>query len=138
MIHDRTVNLIADDEGFRSKVYTDSKGFPTIGFGFNLTNVEIPISVALDWLGIIISNIEHDLEKYLPFWNNLSDARKYVLINMAYQMGVNGLLNFHNMIKSLSNKNYSQAAIDMKDSLWYREFTNRASRLQKIMISGEF
>ena len=137
----RCRNLIADDEGFRSSLYSDSRGFPTIGFGFNLSTTEIPLSIALDWLDYLLSKIEHDLCSYpmlSNIWPNLSDARKYVLINMAYQMGIGGLLNFHGMIKGLADRNYLLAAAEMKDSIWYREFPGRANRLVNIMISGEF
>jgi len=132
-----TVRLM-HDESFSGKIYTDSKGFITIGFGFNLTTQELPISIALEWLHILINKIQFELEKHISFWNELNDARKYVLINMAYQMGIGGLLQFHAMLKSLGSKDYDGAAIEMKDSVWYRDFTTRASRLVKIMQSGEF
>jgi lysozyme len=131
-------SLIANDEGFSSKLYTDTKGFLTIGYGFNLNTGSIPISVAMHWLDVLLNGINHQLEENIAFWNELNDARKYVLINMSYQMGIGGLLQFHAMLKSLGSKDYDGAAIEMKDSVWYRDFTTRASRLVKIMQSGEF
>lgn len=132
-----TVRLMYD-EGFSGKIYKDSKDFLTIGFGFNLTTQEIPMSIAIEWLHVLINKIQFELEKNIPFWNDLSDAHKYVLINMAYQMGIGGLLQFRDMLKELGLKDYNGAAIAMKDSVWYKEFTARASRLVKIMQSGEF
>lgn len=136
--HKIAKNLISNDEGFSGKVYTDTKGFLTIGFGFNLNNQNMPISVALDWLDLILNSIEHSLENTISFWDSLNDPRKYVLINMAYQMGIGGLLAFHDMLKALERKDYAATVAAMKDSVWYREFTARASRLMKIMLSGEF
>lgn len=130
--------LIVNDEGFSAKVYTDTKGHLTIGFGFNLETQTLPVSVALDWLDFILNFIEHSLENTLSFWDSLNDARKYVLINMAYQMGIGGLLAFHDMLKALELKDYAATVAAMKDSVWYREHTARASRLMKIMLSGEF
>lgn len=129
---------LADDEGFREKAYRDSKGFLTIGFGFNLDVNGLPISVALNWLDYNAFQLESRLSKLLSFWDQLNDARKSVLINMAYQMGIGGLLGFHGMLRKLGDKDYAGAVAEMKDSVWYREFTNRASRLIKIMISGVF
>lgn len=131
-------HYLVGDEGFSNKIYTDTKGFLTIGYGFNLTTGSIPTSVAIHWLNVLLSDIRYQLEENIVFWNELSDARKYILINMAYQMGVSGLLNFRGMIKALASKDYIGAANEMKDSLWYREFTARASRLIKVMLSGEF
>lgn len=129
---------LVHDEGFRENVYRDPKGFLTIGFGFNLDVNGLPMSVALNWLDYNIFQLESDLVKQISFWGDLNEARKSVLINMAYQMGIGGLLGFHGMLKKLGSKDYIGAATEMKDSVWYRDFTNRASRLIKIMISGVF
>lgn len=132
-------NQLVDDEGFCGTPYHDVKGFLTIGFGFNLDKQEgLPMSIALEWLDFLIHKIESQLSKNISFWNDLNDARKGVLVNMAYQLGVGGLLNFRGMIKALARKDYVVAANEMKDSVWYREFTARASRLIKVMLSGEF
>lgn len=130
-------NQLANDEGFRENVYTDSKGFLTIGFGFNLEKQGLPMSVALEWLDLLMFNIESQLSKSISFWYDLNDARKGVLINMAYHMGVGNLMNFRGMLKALGSKDYVGAADEMKDSVWYKDFTARASRLIKIMLSGE-
>jgi len=130
-------NLLVNDEGFREKAYRDSKGFLTIGFGFNLDVNGLPLSVALEWLDFLICKVESDLEKNISCWNLLNDSRKCVLINMAYQLGISGLLQFRGMLNRLESKDYAGAASEMKDSVWYREFTTRASRLIKIMLSGD-
>lgn len=132
------LRLLMEDEGFREKIYTDSKGFLTIGFGFNLTEQGIPLSVALNWLEYLYDHIKWQLQKHIDFWDDLNEARQFVLINMAYQMGIGGLMGFHGMLKLLGSKDFDGAAIEMKDSVWYRDFTARASRLIKIMKSGEF
>lgn len=131
-------NMLVNDEGFRGTPYTDSRGFLTIGFGFNLTTQELPLSIALEWLDLLLFTIEHQLEKNISFFDQLNDARKSVLMNMAYQMGIGGLLSFHDMLKALGCKDYEGASTSMMDSVWYRDFTSRASRLVKIMKFGEF
>lgn len=134
----KILNLISNDEGFSEKLYTDTKGFLTIGFGFNLTTQEIPMGAAFEWLDCLIDDLQFRLKQCIPFWSDLNDARKYVLINMAYQMGIGGLLGFHDMLKALGLKDYTATGAAMKDSVWYRDYTARASRLIKIMLSGEF
>jgi lysozyme len=134
----KLLDNLVDDEGFRERPYRDSKGFLTIGFGFNLDVNGLPLSVALNWLDHTTFQIESQLSNSIPFWDKLNDARKSVLINMAYQMGIGGLLGFHGMLSKLGSKDYASACAEMKDSVWYREFTGRASRLIKIMSSGEF
>lgn len=134
----KILDLIAKDEGFRSRLYKDTKGFNTIGYGFNLDTSDIPEEVANNWLHINLIDIERNLSSHLSFLSTLDTPRQYVLLNMAYQMGVSGLLKFKDMLVALENRDYYLAANAMKDSQWYREFTTRANRLVNIMISGEF
>lgn len=134
----KITDLISKDEGFCPHLYKCSKGFNTIGYGFNLDVNDIPTSVAKLWLNVNINNLYNDLSSYVKCWNTLNEPRRYVLVNMAYQMGIAGVLRFKNMLLALDKKEYKLAADSMVDSQWYREFTTRASRLVKIMISGEF
>jgi lysozyme len=138
MYSHKICTLIAKDEGFIPKLYKDIKGFNTIGYGFNLDNSDMPQEVAELWLNLNIKNIEKLLSSTLTFWSSMVDARQYVLLNMAYQIGVSGLLKFTDMLHALENCDYYLAADAMKNSNWYKEFTNRATRLINIMRSGEF
>lgn len=131
-------NLIAEDEGFRPKIYKDINGFNTIGFGFNLDKIEISSRIAALWLEEILIKRDNDLSKILDFWKHLNDARKYVLINMSYQLGINGLMNFKNMMKYMDKLDYNNAAKEMQNSQWYELFKGRATRLINIMSSGKF
>ncbi len=134
----RTKKLVAFDEGFRPSLYKCPRGFSTIGYGFNLDRNDIPKEVADFWLEYNLKKLNEELDLYLPFYKKLNDARKYVLINMAYQMGLHGLLGFREFLENLKNGHYKEASESMKDSRWYRDFTNRANRLVNIMIKGEF
>ena len=134
----KCINLIANDEGFRGKYYKDMRGNLTIGFGFNLEKLEMPLDIAMQWLEYLEKIIEAYLASELKFFDDLNDARKSVLINMAYHLGFGGLLGFKKMIEALSVKDYKKACEYMKDSCWYRTFTGRATRLINMMSSGEF
>jgi lysozyme len=131
-------SLIANDEGFCPKLYKDTKGFNTIGYGFNLDTTLIPKEVADHWLSLNIEKLSRDLSSYIPFFSTLDTSRQYVLLNMAYQMGIAGILKFKKMLIALENNDYILASKEMKNSKWYVEFTNRANRLVNIMNSGEF
>ena len=49
----------------------------------------------------------------------LSVVRFFVLVNMAFNMGIDGLLEFHEMLSALQQGNYEAAAQAMENSLWY-------------------
>jgi lysozyme len=137
-LKEKCERIIKNDEGFMSNIYRDSRGYLTIGYGFNLESIEMPKEVADLWIKFILDSIEVKLSKLLNFWSDLNDVRKIVLINMAYNMGIDKLLKFNDMMKALGKKDYIQAEREMDDSLWNKEVPFRAARLRRMMLSGEF
>lgn len=84
---------------------------------------------------------EHTLEmKYalaraLPWISEASFVTHTILINMAFNMGLPGLLMFRNTLRFVKEKNYKQAAQNMKLSLWYSQVGDRAEELTNRMSS---
>ncbi len=76
-----------------------------------------------------------ELKEKLYFFDDLPDEAKKILINMAYNLGVNGLMKFKRMLDALEFEDYDEAANEMVDSVWYREVGKRAKRLVKRMRS---
>ncbi len=124
------------DEGKRNKMYLDSRGIPTIGIGHNLRDV--PISdravsqIFEDDMAAVLAQLDADI----PWYGQLSDARQRVLANMAYNMGIHGLLQFVHMLTALRSGDYEAAAAAMEQSLWARQVPNRAARLAAQMRKG--
>ena len=123
------------DEGFRPKIYLDEKGHPTIGIGLNL-DAGISKSLAIAIMRNQIDKIQEQLRYKLPFWNLLSTARQDVLVNMSFNMGVKGLMGFHNMIAAMSEGNWKRAAYELMDSKAARELPERYGRLEEKMLKG--
>ena len=134
----RLLCMIQSDEGFSSRLYKDTEGLNTIGIGFCLDRRLMPREVALFWLDLIIDELIDDLsrtnnyETYLA----LNDPRKFALINMCYQMGVAGVCQFRMMWGSLAEGDYESAADHAIDSKWYRQTTERATRIATVIRSG--
>lgn len=134
----KTRNLVAKEEGFREKAYKDTKGFLTIGYGFNLDAIGIPLTIADQWLDFLLDKVRKEcLTRIKPF-SGLNEARQGVLISMAYNMGIDGLLKFRDMIKALESKDYIAAAKAMEESRWYKDVPSRAKELISIMLTGNF
>ena len=126
------VERLKKHEGFREHIYIDSIGVLTIGYGFNLETVSLPRPVAELWLAFEIDKKEDALEKF-DWYNDTDAVRQEVLLDMAYNLGVNGLLTFRKMIKALENRNYMEAAAEMLNSKWARQVGQRAVRLSELM-----
>lgn len=58
-----------------------------------------------------IQKVRSALHDKLPYFKNLTDGRQNALINMAFNMSMNGLLQFKNTLRLISEKNYEQASI---------------------------
>jgi lysozyme len=129
------------DEGFKDHAYQDHLGYWTIGFGRLIDERKgghITLEEGLFLLNNDIDNKTEELLKRLPWVNDLDDARKGVLVNMAFQMGVDGLLKFKNTLELIKNGKYKEASDAMLDSLWAKQTPNRASRLSAQMKTGEW
>ena len=125
------------DEGFRAKVYLDHLGFPTIGYGTRVEELDVTKEEAERWLDAELDEKEARLEK-IPEYLKLSVARKNVIRSMAYQMGVGGTKKFRNMWKAIAIDDYATAAAEMRDSQWYRDpqTQSRANRMSLRMTAG--
>jgi len=128
------------DEGRVPYAYTDSEGYWTCGVGFLIDRkkgAKIPDDVIDYWLDYEVKAKIRTLETVFSWWHTLDDARQRVLANMAYQLGVDGVLKFKRMLAALQEHDFDTAADEMADSLWAKQTPDRASRLISMMRTGE-
>ena len=52
---------------------------------------------------------------------------------MCFNLGKGGLGGFRNFGAAIKRKDYKTAAKEGRDSRWYRQVTNRAERLMKML-----
>lgn len=130
------------DEGSRSKVYLDSLGFQTIGVGRLVDPARKGGGLRPDEITYLLNNDIDDriegLTRAIPWFQNLDDVRKGALLNMAFQLGVEGLLGFKNTLEMVRTGKYSQAADGMLQSLWAKQTPVRAKRLSEQMRTGQW
>lgn len=124
------------DEGFRSKVYLDHLGFPTIGYGTKISELDITKVEAERWLDAELDEKEARLRQ-IPEYDALSIVRKNVIRSMAYQMGVAGTKKFKNMWRAIARDDFVEAGAQMRDSQWYRDpaTRKRADRMSRRMTA---
>ncbi len=133
MIPDRVLDSVAEHEGFRESVYLDHLGNPTIGYGTRIEEIELDEETARAWL---VRELEEKFDRLIGVigFADLSQVRQGVILEMAYQMGVGGVLRFRRMWKAIRHTDWDAAADEMKDSRWYRDQTTaRAGKLARRM-----
>ena len=132
------VEQLREDEGFRSKAYVCPAGKMTIGYGRNLEDKGISMSEGETLLVNDLAEIQLRLPLNLPLFKDLHPVRQAVLMNMAYNLGVRGLLNFKRMCAALEREDYAAAAKEMLDSKWAEQVGGRAERLAEEMRRAEW
>ena len=129
------------DEGVVYEIYLDHLGYKTFGVGHlvlesdpeHAYDVGEPVSVERT-----IECFESDLDVaisecvalYGPdIWCGFPGEVQEILVNMMFNMGRTRLSKFKKMNANLVIGNWSEAALEGRDSRWHKQVTNRAERL---------
>lgn len=91
---------------------------------------------ALFLLASDVAAVQAALSKH-DWYSKLDEVRKKVVVDMAFNLGVDGILKFKKMIAALKRGDYEAATAEMVDSKWHRQVKERAIRLEKMMLTGE-
>ena len=121
------------DEGCKLKPYYCTSGKLTIGIGRNLEAKGVTRAEAQFMLESDIVETIKELDELLPDWRDVSEVRQMVLINMAFNLGTFGLLNFKRTIAYIREQDFDKAADEMLRSEWADQVGERAVRLSEAM-----
>lgn len=127
------------DEGVRRSAYKCSEGYWTIGVGRlidaskggGLSDDEIDYLLAND-----IEKCKAQLDKALPWWRMLDDVRQRALINLAFNLGIAGLLTFKNTLAAIQAKKWDAASQGLLSSKYASQVGARAQRIAKMIRTG--
>lgn len=121
-------------EAFRAHKYLDPRGFETIGFGFNVdAGISLFAATAL-----LVAQTQERADALKGFWwaQGLDDPRMSVIIEVAFNGGVQGLLHFPKMLAAVGAKNWQVAHDELLDSDAARELPKRYGALAQILLTG--
>lgn len=135
-------DMLEELEGRKACVYQDTLGFWTIGVGrlvdprkpgAGLSDDEIDLMKAND-----IRAKTAEVRAALSWFDKLNAPRQAVLIGMAFQIGTDGLLAFKNTLASVRDERWANAEAGMLASLWAKQTPERAARMARQMLTGEW
>jgi lysozyme len=138
---DNPVALLSLHEGRINHAYQDSLGYWTIGVGHlidprkggrlpeHIIDALLEYDIAVHW---------QELEEALPWVTELDKVRQTVLLDMAFNLGIKGLLGFKRTLPAVKAGRYQEAASRMLQSLWARQVKTRAVRLSRMMETGQW
>jgi len=134
--HQKMIKQLRLHEGERLKPYRCTAGKLTIGVGRNLEDRGITAEESAYLLNNDIQREWKALTTALPWVTGLNDVRQRVLLDMAFNLGIAGLLKFKNTLATIQRGDFVKAADMMLDSLWAKQVKGRAVRLSQMMRSG--
>lgn len=131
------------DEGVKYEIYKDHLGYPTFGVGHLILDTDEeygkPVATRVSESRVRecferdVSIAIQDCESIMgtTVWIELPGEVKSILVNMLFNLGRPRFTKFVKFRAALQQGNYKVAAKEGRDSLWYRQVTNRAERLMK-------
>jgi GH24 family phage-related lysozyme (muramidase) len=165
---------IAISEGSSGTVYTDTTGNPTIGIGYNLNRSDAASAMRLigtdivDVLAGTVTLTQAQIAKLFAYsfapienqarasldplhYDGLSDARRFVVCDLVYNLGEQGWLDFVNtramldaachtkmttLNAALAHRQFGAVADALMASAWYSQVGDRAKRDVAMMRSS--
>lgn len=145
---------IEQAEGFREKPYRDTELLWTFGTGRCLeTNpltgkewkalldagemdVTITHAGATRLLNAGVADCLVACAITFRWWAELDEARRDVIAELAYQLGLTRLMRFRQMLAAMDRRDYDSAATELLDSLYARQVPARAKRLSTQLRTG--
>ena len=149
MIWNRQENTVIDidqlreqliiDEGQVNEIYKDHLGYPTFGIGHLVLesdpeygqDVGTPVSEerTIECFEQDVQSVLSDCKKLHDGWDGYPQEVKQVIANMMFNMGLTRLSKFKKHNAALQSGDWKEAAVEGRDSRWYKQVTNRAERL---------
>lgn len=128
------------DEGVVYEIYEDHLGYATFGVGHLVLESDPEHG---EPIGTPVSEervkecFEKDLDiaesecivLYAEAWETFPGEVQEILVNMLFNLGRPRLTKFKNFNRNILEHNWSGAAPEGRDSIWYRQVGNRAERL---------
>ena len=125
-------------EGLRLHPYRCSAGRLTIGYGRNLDETGIRQEEAEQLLLHDLHAAQARVAEALPWTTNLDEPRRAVLVQMAFNLGLDRLLGFSRMLANAKQNDWDGAADEMLDSRWHGQVGARARELAEQMRTGRW
>ena len=141
--------LIKEAEGFVPHIYKCPAGFNTIGYGHNLDanpltdaqkellNDDGTISKDNAFKLLLDALPEYEAKaRDLVDFDYLNDARKALIIDLAYNLGYSGFKAFNQTRAFIAMQHYNNAWKALRASRWFKQVGNRAIRNCAILRDG--
>ena len=136
---DKLREQLAEDEGCKFEIYLDHLGYETFGIGHLVRDFDpeygepvgthVPEERVIDAFEGDIDITLADCLLVFDDFASFPEEVQLILANMMFNMGLTRLSKFKKHNAALFAGDWKEAAVEGRDSRWYRQVTNRAERL---------
>lgn len=133
--HASLIDRLEQEEGFRAKPYTDTRGVLTIGYGTDISE-GITEAEGAFLMRTRLDRVSACIREHWPAYSGLTEPVGDAILDMGYQLGCEGVLGFHHMLQALEDRDYEAARAEALDSAWARETPARAHRVISAFPEG--
>ena len=136
---------IQNDEGRVNSIYLDHLNLPTVGIGHLIKESDpehgLPVGTVVDDERVNelfdqdIKVTLSECEQLYGNFNDLPEEVQKILANMMFNLGRPRLSKFRKLCKAVADRDWQECAVQMEDSRWHKQVTNRANRLISRMKS---
>ena len=141
-MHNQLHERVMRHEGFRNKIYKDTLGFSTIGFGHKITEAD-KFEENIEYSKEELKKLFHqDLDHAKLLCENMfmcdlnykpPQELKDIYTEMIFQLGPGGVAKFKKTFDFVKLKQFDKASIEMLDSKWAKQTPFRAKHLSQLM-----
>jgi len=146
-ISDMVTQLIPE-ESERYFVYDDATGKtilkgsvvvgnPTVGIGRNLSADGLSDPEARYLCENDVVRVSAELDADIPWWRELSPMRQMQIVDMAFNMGVEDLVNnWPHFLADMQAGNWQAAVSELQTSLWWQQVGQRGPMIASRILAG--
>lgn len=139
---DKIKDYIKGNESCDLKVYRDTRGYPTVGWGHKVTtsdNMEVGQEISQQHADDLFLHdiiwLMNGIRQLIPSYDTLPEDVQIAIADMGYNNGVSGLGKFKRFIAAIKKRDWITASAEIVDSDNYRsaDLHNRYDRLAQLV-----
>ena len=133
------MEMLKEEEGFRSYAYADTEGYLTIGYGRMIDKRlggGISVEEAQALLYNDVSIVFSDLRKIFDSWFHFTAQRQLALASARFNLGPTRFRGFKKMITAVIADDWDKAADELLDSKAAAQLPNRYNKLAGMLRRG--
>lgn len=127
-------DFLREVEGLRFKVYKDTRGIFTVGYGRNLEDRGITINEAEIMLDCDVNQAVSDLVDIFPNFFDMSENLRVVLVSMMFNLGKSRFLTFKKFIQAVKSNNKQAMMYGLLNSKRAKELPDRVNKEKFLLL----